>query len=277
MSDCSTLSVIMPALNEEKNIESAVFSTLKAFDKFNINGEIIVINDGSIDNTQKIVEKIVKNNNRVKIINHNKPKGIGYSFWQGVKNSFGEVVVMFPGDAENNPEDALSFLYLMHNVDIIVPFVHNIEVRERLRRIISSIYRFIINISFGINLNYTNGTVFYRHAILEDVELSNFGFFYQAELLIKLIRRGYLFAEVPNFLQSRNNGKSKAVTLKSLLKVMKGYLKLAYDIHISRIETKNYKSLSEDSVTYKKFNNLQEHMVEKVIESLEYDKEEVNV
>lgn len=273
MNDFLTLSVIMPALNEEKNIEAAILSTLKAFEKFNINGEIIVINDGSADNTGNIIHKIMNANSNVKLINHSNPKGIGYSFWEGAKASQSDIVIMFPGDNENDPFDALSFLYLMHNVDIIIPFIHNIDVREKFRRVISSTYRFIINMSFGINLNYTNGTVFYRRAILDDIKLKNFGFFYQAELLIRLIRKGYLFAEVPNFLQTRNNGKSKAITLISLIKVMKGYLTLAYDIHIKHVENGK---LNKESITYKKINGLSEKQNNQLLENSEY-KEELNV
>jgi dolichol-phosphate mannosyltransferase len=247
----------MPSLNEEKNIENAINSTLSAFDEFNIDGEIIVINDGSTDKTQEIVEKMKTDNLKIQIINHDKPFGIGYSFFDGVKKSIADVVVMFPGDNENDPYDALSFFYLMNNVDIIVPFIHNNEVRHRFRRLISSIYRFIINMSFGVNLNYTNGTVFYRRKILDNVTLKSNGFFYQAELLIKLIRKGYLFAEVPNFLSIRNTGKSKATTLKSLIKVIINYLKLIVEIHIKRVETKKDSSkLEVDSVTYKKYSNL---------------------
>lgn len=258
-----TLSIIMPALNEENNIEAAIYSTLNAFEKHGIDGEVIVINDGSTDNTGSIVESIIEKINNVKLINHDKPKGIGFSFWDGVKHSDKDIVAMFPGDNENNPDDAFEFLGLMDNVDIIVPFVHNVEVREKIRRLISSLYRFIVNMSFGININYFNGTVFYRRVILKDIELSNFGFFYQAEILIKLIRKGYLFAETPTFLGIRKNGDSKALTIKSLIQVIKGYLRLAFDIHIRAIEAKgNYKKLNKNSVSFRKhFNRLNDQEI----------------
>ena len=247
-----SLSVIMPALNEEKNIKDAINFTLEALKKNNIDGEIIVIDDGSKDDTNKIVKDIIRNN-PVELIKHEKSLGIGASFFDGIKKSRSEVVTMFPGDNENNPDDALSFFNLMDNVDILVPFIHNIEVRKRGRRIISSLYRFIINISFGINLNYTNGTVFYRRCILDEIELKSFNFFYQAELLIKLIRKGYLFAEIPNFLSTRSGGKSKAVTFKSLVGITKSYIKLFFDIHFRRIESdKNYRKLNKESVSYRK-------------------------
>jgi len=158
---------------------------------------------------------------------------------------------MFPGDNENDPDDALIFFDIMDNVDIIIPFIHNIEVREPKRRFLSSLYRSIMNISFGINLNYHNGTTFYRRIILNDVELSNYGFFYQAELLIKLIRKGYLFAETPNYLGQRTTGKSKALTWRSFAQIIKGYLNLVYNIHIKLIESRNnYRNFHPESVTY---------------------------
>ena len=247
-----TLSVIMPALDEGSNIEEAINRTLKAFRKFNIEGEIIVVNDGSRDNTRQIVEKLQKKCSFINLINHDKPKGIGFSFFDGVKKSSNEIVVMFPGDNENNPENAINFFSLLNYVDIVVPFIYNIEVRSKKRRIISSFYRFIINMSFGINLNYTNGTVFYRRCILNDIDLKSSGFFYQAELLIKLIRKGYLYAEVPNLLSS-NSSISKATTLKSLVHIIKDYLILFFEIHIKRIEAKKeYKKLNEKSCTHKK-------------------------
>ncbi|MFH1222829.1 MAG: glycosyltransferase family 2 protein [Pseudomonadota bacterium] len=252
-----SLSVIMPALNEERNIQEAVLSTLSAFNDYGVNGEIIVVNDGSSDATKQLVEEISKDHKHVRLIDHHRPMGIGYSFMDGVRKAHGDVVVMFPGDNENDPNDAVSFFKLMDQVDVVIPFVHNIEVRNKVRRTISSLYRFIINMSFGINLNYTNGTVFYRRCILDNVEINSKGFFYQAELLIRLLRKGYLYAEVPNFLSKRNTGKSKAISFKSLMNVMKNYLMLVYRIHILRVESRRqYRKLAQNSVSYTKYNSL---------------------
>jgi len=246
-----SLSVIMPALNEEKNIEKAVTDTINALKKHAINGEIIIVNDGSTDNTANIAQELSQKFDNIKIITHKFPQGIGSSVWEGFNSSQKDIVVMFPADNENDPDDALRFFDLMDNVDILVPFIHNIEVRDKTRRLISAIYNFIINMTFGIKLNYHNGTTLYRRAILNDIELSNFGFFYQAEMLIKLIRKGYLFAEVPNYLGQRASGESKALTWKSFLQIIKGYLNLAYTIHIKALEAKkNYQKLHPESVTY---------------------------
>lgn len=267
MTEKMTLTVVMPALNEELNIQDAVLYTLKALEKYNIDGEVLVVNDGSTDKTKEIVENITKTNSNVRILDHEKANGIGFSFWDGVKHSDREIVVLIPGDNEVDVEDALRYFYLMQDVDIVVPFFHNVEVRDRFRRIVSSLYRYIINISFGISLNYTNGTVFYRRELLDEVELNSYGFFYQAELLIKLIRKGYIFAEVPCFLGVREGGKSKAISLKSLMQVARGYLKLVYDVHIKWFEArkKDYFKLNQNSATSRRLLEFEERIKAKSI------------
>jgi len=230
----ATLSVVMPCLNEQDNVAAAIQRTLAAFERHGIEGEIVVINDGSTDNTADVVRTLAERHPNVRLVEHARPMGIGFSFWDGVQNARNDFVTMFPGDDENDPDDALLYYYLTRDVDIVVPFIHNVEVRSIWRRVISSLYRFIINMSFGMNLNYTNGTVVYNRAILDSVTLKSRGFLYQAELLIKLIRAGYLYAETPHFLSRRGSGKTKALTLKSLLQVTRGYFRLIWEIHVLR-------------------------------------------
>ena len=234
LSRLPTLSVVMPCLNEQDNVTSAIQRTLAAFDRHGIKGEIVVINDGSTDGTAGVVRVLAGRHPNVRLIEHARPKGIGASFWDGVRNARNDFVTMFPGDDENDPDDALLYHYLTRDVDIIVPFIHNVEVRSLWRRLISSLYRFIINMSFGMSLNYTNGTVVYNRAILDGMTLKSSGFFYQAELLIKLIRAGYLYAETPHFLSRRGSGRTKALTLKSFLQVTRGYLRLMWEVHVLR-------------------------------------------
>lgn len=253
-----SVSVIMPVLNEEQNIAKAIERVLKAFQAISIDGEIIIVNDGSQDKTFDIVKKLKKNNPSIRIISHAKPLGIGQSFWDGIKIANKELTVMIPGDNENDPNEIFRYICLMRDVDIIVPFIYNIEVRDRFRRILSSLYRLIINISFGTNFNYTNGTILYRKCILKDISLKATGFFYQAEILVKLIRKGYLFSEVPYFMDSRTGEQSKALSWRSLYNVIRGYLHLFFDIHVRRIEGRRnseYLNLNRESVTYSKMND----------------------
>lgn len=247
-----TLTVIMPCLNEEDNIAAAAHATLAAFEYYGINGQLVIVNDGSLDRTEEIACGLQQRDNRIKLINHPNSQGIGASFWDGVKHASGDFCTWIPGDNENVPEDVLRFFYMANDVDIVVPFICNAEVRSLSRRFISALFRLIVNISFGTNLNYTNGTVIYNTAILRDIELKTTGFFYQAEILIRLIRAGYLYAEVPQFLNSRAAGKTKALTLKSFIEVTKGYLRMVWEVHAMRRVNELGDDLNPKSASYRR-------------------------
>jgi len=244
----------MPSLNEAKNIEQAVGNVADGFKQFGINGEIIVVNDGSTDETGKIAEGLSAAFPFTRVLHHSSPQGIGASFWDGVQNARGEIVTMIPGDGENDAPETLRYLPVMDHVDILIPFVYNKNVRSFRRRMLSVLYRGIINFSFGMTLNYMNGTVMYRKCILEGITFRSKGFFYQTELLIKSIRSGYLFAEVPYSLSLRSAGTSKATTLKSLVKVMNNFITIFSDVYFSGGEKR---PLSPDSVTAVRWKGLQ--------------------
>lgn len=228
------ISVIMPALNEKKNIVAALINTLNAFKDFNINGEIIVINDGSKDDTEQLVNGVMQEKKNVCMIKHSSPQGVGASFWEGVDNSNADIIVLLPGDNENDPWEILRYYNLLEHVDIVIPFVFNKEVRSIFRNALSFAYRFIINSTFLVNFNYTNGTVLYRRSILKELDFRSMGFFFQTDVLVRAVKKGYLFAEVPYRLGLRKDGVSKAVTFPSLFKVVKGYLRLVRDFYFTK-------------------------------------------
>ena len=233
------ISIIMPALNEEANIVPAIRNVLAAFDDLGINGEIVVVNDGSTDHTGLLIHEETQRDPRVHVLTHATPCGIGAAFWDGVGAARGEIVCMLPGDNENDPWEILRYHKLLEHVDILIPFVFNKEARSLYRNGLSYVYRFIINTTFLVNFNYTNGTVMYRKKILEELDFHSTGFFYQTDILVRTVKRGYLFAEVPYRLDVRPHGLSKAVTFPSLMRVMKGYLRLVKDIHFSAPKLQN--------------------------------------
>jgi len=232
------ISIIIPALNEEKNILLTIDNTLAAFKEFGINGEVIVVNDGSRDSTPLLVKKRIEENSDtlIRMITHDRPKGIGVSFWDGVDNANGDFVVMIPGDNENDPREILRYYRLLEHVDIVIPFIFNKEVRSFFRNTLSFIYRFIINTTFFVNFNYTNGTILYRKSALKELNYRSKGFFFQTDVLIRLVKRGYLFAEVPCRLNSREGGVSKAITFSSLACVIKEYLHLVKDYYFKKVQ-----------------------------------------
>ncbi len=228
------ITAIMPALNEETCLTASINNVLEGFRRHNLRGELLIVNDGSSDRTGALADEWGGRYDFIHVLHHDKPYGIGGSFWDGVQHARGEVVTMIPGDGENDAAEIFRYLNLMNEVDIVVPFVYNPGVRPWRRRLLSFVYHQIIYFTTAYSLNYLNGTVMYRRSIFEGITLKSNGFFYQTELLIKTIGRHYLYAEVPYALKKRDGGKSKATTLKSLFSVVSGYLGTLRDVYALR-------------------------------------------
>jgi glycosyltransferase involved in cell wall biosynthesis len=229
------LSIIMPALNEAENIEGAIRDTLEALSEYMLKGEIIVVNDGSTDETAKIVDTLAgsETEHRIRMVHHETPQGLGMAFRDGTMEARGDVVAFMPGDGENDPGEIMRYFSLMDQVDMVVPFVYNKEVRPKSRNLISTVFRMIVNLTFGVNFNYTNGTVLYRRVILDSNLNRSRGFFFQTENVVRAVWSGYFFAEVPYRLEVRSAGESKAISWKSLAEVIRNYLSLAKEIYLS--------------------------------------------
>ena len=228
----------MPALNEEENIASAIEHTREAFSAHGLSGEIVVVNDGSTDRTPEIVEEIAgrEGEGRIRMIHHRTPQGLGAAFRDGLKEARGEAVAFMPGDDENDPGEIMRYYGLLSQVDMVVPFVYNKEVRPKIRNTISAVFRSLINVTFGVNFNYTNGTVLYRRAVLSSSPNRSSGFFFQTENVVRAVWCGCLFAEVPYRLAVRAAGESKAISLRSLKQVTRDYLALIREIYFSPAE-----------------------------------------
>ncbi len=228
-----TVTVSMPALNEGNNLAAAVHNVLQGFHELGISGELIIVNDGSSDTTGKIAEKFQSEHGNVSVVHHQTPQGFGRAFWAGVQKASGPAVVMIPGDGENDAREILRHLSLLDTVDVVVPHVANPQVRSLRRRVLSCLFSWIINATFGLSLKYYNGTVLYRREILRTIALKSTGFFYQAELLIKTLGAGVSYAEVPYLLGQRGQGESKALTLKSLAEVFHAYIHMVISIYFA--------------------------------------------
>jgi len=243
-----SISIIMPALNEEENIGLAMQNALRAMDDLSIQGEVLVVNDGSTDRTKALIEEAMARDARIRLLHHDRPQGIGASFWDGVGHARHEIVAMSPGDDENDPWEMLRYFHLTEHVDAVVPFIFNKSVRSRFRVFVSFLFRLIINMAFLTNFNYTNGAIMYRRSILLALNRRVSGFFYQTDILVRIANRGYLFAEVPASLGRRRSGKSTAVSFRSLRGVVAGFLSLFVDMYFGE-ERRKRGIIAKDTLT----------------------------
>ena len=252
------ISIVMTAFNEESNIRNTYTELKKSLNELNITHEIILVNDGSTDNTGKICSEINNDDPNVTFITNDKNIGIGTSFWKAGCDAKGEYVIWFASDGENFSYEILRYVHLLEHVDILVPFAVNKNTRTFSRRLISSIYKLIINFSFRMFLNYTNGSCIYKKSVFITLNLQSKGFFFQTELLVKSIKAGYLYAEIPFFIKKRPSGEASAISFKNLINVTISYFNLFFNYYINYSKDNKKIKIVKNSVTYKRWENKNE-------------------
>ncbi len=229
-----SISVIIPAFNEEQNLETTVKEMLSVLDHRFGSYEIIIINDGSTDKTAQVASRIASSNLNVKFMNRAKNMGLGYTVREGYDLAAKDYTVWNPGDGGMKKESFDAMFNMIGKRDLIVPYIANPEFRSLARRFVSKMYITILNLLFGLRLRCYNGTVIYRTSFLKAVKSSTYGFFFFAETLIVLLKSGCSYIEVPTYHQQRKHGKSKAFTFKNISEIMKTAILLAWDVRITR-------------------------------------------
>jgi glycosyltransferase involved in cell wall biosynthesis len=189
----SNIAAIMPAYNEEKNIQEVVEKCKKFTDN------IIVINDGSIDNTQKIAEKM-----NITLINHETNLGKGeaiktatHYILENMKEI--EYVVIVDTDMQYNPEDSEKLLDPIKNneADFVMGYRNWKEVPIH-HRIGNHVWRIFFNTLFKTKLKDVScGFVAMNKKALESIDDIYGGYIIESSMLIQCIIKNLRIKQVP--------------------------------------------------------------------------------
>jgi glycosyltransferase involved in cell wall biosynthesis len=226
-----SLSVIMPALNEEKNIEDAVKTAASALVGNLREFEILVIDDGSEDRTGVIADKLVRKYPFVRTFHNPRVRGLGYSFRRGVEEARCEYCVMVTG---KNVLPASSLQKLVQHIgraDILISYFVNPWVRSMSRRILSRTFIAIYNIAFGLKLRYYNGHNVIKTEVLRSMSINTDNSSFMAPILVRLLRSGVSYEEVALTHTDRKFGRTKAFSWKNIVGVGKVFIYLFFDVH----------------------------------------------
>lgn len=230
MSEKPTISIIIPALNEEGNIEDTVNTVRVALqDRFR-DSEIFIFNDGSADRTGIIADRLAKEDSRIKVIHNSKNMGLGWNFSEGVRLAQHKYTVLVPGDNEISGDSISKMFQLVGNTDIVMLYTVNTWIRPLARRVVSRTFVGLMNSLFNLTIRYYNGPCTIRTALLKNIPLQNNSFAYMACILVRLLRGGATFVEEGMFIQPREYGGSHALSLKNFIRVSKDILNLFIEV-----------------------------------------------
>jgi len=227
-----TLSVIIPALNEEANLAGAVGTVLDAIGDRFTDYELLIFDDGSTDRTGQIADKLAAGNPHIRVIHNPGNKGFGYNYSRGVELARMDYVTWFPGDNEAPGEGLRAILEAVGSADIVVGYLSNPHVRTLARRFISATYVGLLNLLFGLRLRYYNGPSVHPRRFLLTVPMHTHGFGCLAATLVRLLRSGHGFVEIPYPTGVRQHGRSKAFMLKNIVSVLGTITSLFWEVRI---------------------------------------------
>lgn len=226
------LTIMVPAFNEEGNLEDTIKEIELGIGNKLRDFEIIIINDFSSDNTGKIAQNLAKKNKKIKVFHNKKNKGLGFNYREGIKHAKFEYYMYIPGDNQLSHLALRKIIRHIGKADILIPYVTNMHIRPLPRQIVSATFTFIINLLFGLNIKYYNSTVVHKTALVKAVPPKFNGHAYQAEILVRLIKDGSTYLEVGYEMVERNYGSTSAFRFKNIKNVLQAIIVLFFDIYL---------------------------------------------
>ncbi|MBN1591835.1 MAG: glycosyltransferase family 2 protein [Candidatus Coatesbacteria bacterium] len=207
-SDRKQVSIIIPAFNEELNLEEAVLEVLDAAKDFLDDFEVLIINDGSRDRTGEIADGLAERFEHVRVIHH--PFNVGYGGGQrtGLKYAQYPWVMIVPADRQFDPRDIEKYLPYIDEADVIVGY-RSKRKDPLFRKMNTLLLQVVMAVLFGVTLRDVNWVKLMRKSILQrfTIESKNIGV--DAEVIVKARHFGCRFREVHVQYLPRLAGQSK--------------------------------------------------------------------
>ena len=209
----------MSALNEEDKIEDTVRTIITAAGNRFTSYEILLVNDGSTDSTGTIMDRLAKENPRIRVLHNENNLGLGGSYRRAIGHASMDHVMWVSGDNAETADNLVNIISHLGEADIVIPVLLDQTNRPKFRQLTSRTFTRLVNLIFHLRIRYYNGAVLHRTALVRSIRIQTDSFAYQTEILVKLVRRGHTYVEIPYRSASYDGIFSYALRPKNLLGV----------------------------------------------------------
>jgi glycosyltransferase involved in cell wall biosynthesis len=221
------VSIVLPAYNEDPNIEQVVASIRTAVEKVTANLEILVVNDGSKDRTGEVAEAMARKDPRIRAIHHPANRGYGAALRTGFAAASKGFCFHTDTDGQFDLSEFCRLVPLVPGADVVVGF--RADRRDPIhRRVNARLYHLLLGALFGLHVRDVDCAFkLWRCRLLKDLALESDSIFISAEALIKAARRRSVIREVAVSHYPRAHGKQTGNSLGTLAHALRELLKLS--------------------------------------------------
>lgn len=241
------ISVIIPAYDEEESIYCNLLEIVDTLDELCEDYEIIVVDDGSSDNTHREVVRINSKTDRVRVAKSKSHQGKGSALKYGFQFAKGNLVVFLDADLDLHPEQLSCFFDIMEKTeaDVVIGSKRHPESKvnyPKRRRALSFVYHLIIFVLFRLSVTDTQvGLKLFKYEVLEKilprVLIKRYAF--DLELLVNASYLGYKIAEAPITLSFTGTDHWGCVGLRSIYNICLDTLAIFYRMYILKYYDKH--------------------------------------
>lgn len=226
-----SLSIIIPAYNEEGNLANTVGDTVKYARKICEKFEIVVVNDGSTDKTAEVAESLTKKYKKLKVFHHKKNKGLATAWKTAISHAKNDIILYIEGDGQQPFKDQIALLRKIKNADLVLGTRSYRFDYTFFRILLSYGYLFLIWLLFGLTYKDVGWSQAYRRTIFNKIKMKSVTPFFDTEVVIKAKRLGFRVTEARSYYRSREKGstslgniKTAYIMFKEMIKMRLGFL-----------------------------------------------------
>lgn len=229
----TSISIFFPCYNDAKTIDKLAIKAIKTVQKLTSDYEIIIVNDGSKDNSRHVIEKLIRKYKNVRLINHSKNKGYGGALKSGFKAAKKDLVFYTDGDAQYDVSELPTLVSLMTDD---VNFVNGIKMGRgdvAHRVFFGNLHKFINRWLFWLAI-YDVDCDFrlIRKSLLKKISLKSNSGSICIELVKKAEKAGGVFRQVSVHHYERPFGRSQFFKLDKIINTYIDIGKLWFDLMI---------------------------------------------
>jgi glycosyltransferase involved in cell wall biosynthesis len=190
-----SLSIVLPAFNEAENIEDAVGRAVEAGDASAEEFEVIVIDDGSVDETASLVAGMAQRDKRIRVLSHATNEGYGAAIRSGFAHARNAFIFYSDADNQFDLKELRYFVPLMARADVATGFrAYRYDPPYRL--FVSWVYNLLVRLVFRVRVRDVDCAFkLFRREVIEQITIETSDFFVDTELIAKARRWNFEVVE----------------------------------------------------------------------------------